>query len=316
MTPVPAAWPLDSVDYAYEIRWEGVRFLAGFESSQLSSYAAQVPSLQALFPELGLLRAALRPDWVLVEGELVAMVDDRPAPLLLQQRLRARSSAEVEALSSTCPATIVLTDILRIGDGWLLDVAWEERREILGRAIHPTSGVRLSPAYRQGAFALELARGLGLEAVIARRLRGRYSPGERSRDLLSVKPLDQTHAVIVGWRTGRATPDLRSLVLGVWRGERLHYAGHTVKPIPADVARRLFQRLIPLERATCPLGEPAVLPTQPHWVDPELVCLVGHTGWTAAGRLRTPEFLELVEGLEPAECKMPVRASVGLRRRA
>src|SRR6185295_5909540 len=49
----------------------------------------------------------------------------------------------VSRLVEQSPAALIIYDILRIGDSWLLDVNWDERRDILTRAVVPTPGARV-----------------------------------------------------------------------------------------------------------------------------------------------------------------------------
>jgi ATP-dependent DNA ligase len=174
---------MTSPRHAYEVRWEGARLLAGLEGRVLRARLGSGQDAAAFFPELRALRAACEPRWALFDGEMVALQDDRASPALLRQRLRLGP----DALGAVA-LTYVVYDVLRIGDSWLLDVPWEERREILTQVLGEHRGVRIAPVCQEGAAAAELCRMWGLGSILAKRLQGNYHPGEMTRDWLAIRP--------------------------------------------------------------------------------------------------------------------------------
>lgn len=301
MLPTPASGPLESADHHYEVKWEGLRVLAGLAGAQLSMRTGSGQDVGPWFPEMCALRAALHPAWVLVDGELVVPQGGTSSLPRLQQRLAAGDLEAAARDAETEPAVFMIFDVLRIGDSWLLDVNWEERRDILTRVVAPSPVVRLSPVAACGTEALAWSREAGLESVIAKRLRGRYIPGERTRDWLSIKPMEVVEAVICGWTEGRGARSgtIGTLLLGVQQGRRLTYIGHTGTGIDAGTLRTLHRDLVRLGRPGCPFSEPPHLNAEPHWVRPELVCRVRHAGWTDAGKMRAPTFMGMVDAASP-----------------
>src|SRR5687767_7682220 len=71
MLASPASGPLDSLEHAYEVKWEGLRTLAGLEGPKLYVRTGTGTDATFWFPELSELRAASQPRWSLVDGELV-----------------------------------------------------------------------------------------------------------------------------------------------------------------------------------------------------------------------------------------------------
>src|SRR4051812_19964024 len=71
MLASPASGPLDSEDHAYEVKWEGLRVLAGIEGPTLQVRTGTGQDGSFWFPELNELRAAAEPRWVLLDGEMV-----------------------------------------------------------------------------------------------------------------------------------------------------------------------------------------------------------------------------------------------------
>ena len=98
---------------------------------------------------------------------------------------------------------------------------------------------------------------------------------------------------------GRRSGRFGSLVLGVWRGGELAYAGNVGTGFTDKVIDDLLAKLRPLEQKESPFP---VVPKMPKvrkadvvWVRPELVCEVEFVEWTHDGRLRAPSFQGLRE---------------------
>lgn len=295
--------PLDSDEHTYEVKWEGFRLLAGLEGPKLFVRTGTGQDGRFWFPELEELRQASEPRWVLVDGEMVRLQGERASVAGLQERVRARTPEAVRSLAQSAPLVYMVYDILRIGDSWLTDVSWDERRDILTRALRPTPHIRIAPTFREGPAALEFARARGLESVVAKKLRGRYTPGEKTRDWLSIRPLETVETVICGWMEGRGARlgSIGSLVLGIRRGDRLEYAGHTGTGIDAQTLHDLLGALEHRRTDRSPFPVAAPISGDVRWVRPELECRVRIQGWTETGHMKGPTFLGLTRPLAGVE---------------
>jgi bifunctional non-homologous end joining protein LigD len=315
MLATTASGPLDSADFGYEVKWDGLRVLVGLEGKGLVLRTAAGQDASFWLPDLASVRAAAEPEWVLLDGEVIVMERGKPSHSRLQGRLQAADGSSVARLTREAPATLIVYDILRIGNSWLLDVSWEERRDILSRAVVARGNVRIPPAYRGGTGALDRARELGLEAVVGKRLRGRYSPGERTRDWLNIKPLEEVEAVVCGWTEGRGarSDTIGTLLLGAFRGGELAYVGHTGTGLDAETLRVLHADLLAGEQPDCPFREVPALPNAAHWVRPEIVCRIRHHGWTDAGKVRSATFVARVGERAPDDCCLPGAEGGALR---
>jgi bifunctional non-homologous end joining protein LigD len=291
MLPTAATGPLESDDHAYEIRWEGQRALIGLEGRVLLARAASGQDCAPWFPELSGVRAAVEPLWALLDAEWIIPERDRASPALLRDRLRLPAAGgAIARAAAAAPAVLIVSDILRIGDSWLLDVPWLERRDILLRAVRPAGVVRLARTFATGAGALAEADRLAQGSLLAKRHKGRYAPGVRSRDWLAIRPPEEVEAILCGWLPGEAEREA-ALLLAVRQGERLVYAGRAVGPHPPGVLAAV--RALPESGGvTIPRG--AAVPGSPRWVEPRLVCRVVHHGLLGSGVLRAPEVRALL----------------------
>lgn len=184
MLATPSAGTVDGASYGIELRWGGLRALVGFEGAAVFCVGTTGQDLLPWFPEVADLRASLEPGWVLVDVELVCFRGGRPDAPALRRRT---AEPAAEALRAEVPARCVVSDVLRIGNSWLTDVAWDERREVLEQIFHPSAAGLLSPAFASQRAALDQGRRLSLTECLAKRRRGRYYPGEQTREWLLLR---------------------------------------------------------------------------------------------------------------------------------
>lgn len=151
--------------------------------------------------------------------------------------------------------------------------------------------------HRGDVQAVSLAH--DLEGVVGKPLASAYYPGQR-RDWIKVKNLRHQEVIICGWKPGRGrrADTVGSLLLGVYDGGRLRYAGHVGTGFTQAMLADLSRRLRPLQTGTSPFATPvpAEHARDAHWTEPRLVGEVTFTEWTSDGSMRHPSW----RGLRPA----------------
>src|SRR5437763_8738983 len=188
-------------------------------------------------------------------------------------------------------------DVLEIDGASVLDLPLTEGRERLAGLLDKRQRtVQISEVFGEGETLLEAAREQGLEGVMAKRPGSRYAEGRRTRDWLKIKTHGRQEFVICGWTRGQGRRSGRfgSLVLGMYRGDELHWVGNCGTGFTDRDIDELLRKLEPLRRETSPL---AVVPKMAKvkkgdvtWVEPELVCEVAFAEWTHDQHLRAPSF--------------------------
>ena len=144
----------------------------------------------------------------------------------------------------------------------------------------------------------------GLEGVVGKPLDSAYHPGQR-RDWIKVKNVKQQEVIICGWKPGegRRADTIVSLLVGIYDGDQLRYAGHVGTGFTADMLDDLMGQLGSLGREENPFG--TKIPDQQargaRWVEPRLVGEVAFAEWTTDGILRQPSWRGLRIDKEPGE---------------
>jgi ATP-dependent DNA ligase len=174
-----------------------------------------------------------------------------------------------------------------------------ERKQLLKDTIAFADPLRFTEHRNDhGVAYFEEACRNGWEGVIAKRADSPYA-SKRSKDWLKFKCGHGQELVIGGFTEPRGTRiELGALLLGVYDGDRLRYAGKVGTGFDRETLRELGARLRGLRREETPFAGTdarAIRERGVTWAQPELVAQVGFTEWTRDGRLRHPRFLGLRE---------------------
>jgi DNA ligase D-like protein (predicted ligase) len=286
-----AAQPFNSDKDLFEVKWDGVRALAGVSDEHWRLWGRGLAEYTERYPELAVLRRL--PAGTVVDGELVVLRDGRPDLAALLSRHQLVHPYKILRASRQTPIRYLLFDILVQRDRSLLGESLNQRRAILAELVQEVQEPLLvfsEGLVGQGQDFFERVVALGHEGIMAKQLSSRYQPGKRSSTWRKIKPVQALACVIVGYTVERS--DLHSLLVATLRQGILCYAGQVrcglTKAVQRDLARRLAQRR---------RSEPVVACPQPGlWVEPELYCLVQCFGWAGSGQLRYPTFQRLVSG--------------------
>jgi bifunctional non-homologous end joining protein LigD len=294
--------PHDDDRYGWEFKWDGVRAIAYVSGGQIRLLSRTGNDMTSSYPELAVLARQVGAP-VILDGEIIAIRHARPDFELLQSRMHVRHPPV--RLIRQAPVQFYLFDLLHHGGQSLLRVPYTGRRERLAELGLDADPVRTPPWYPGGAadiLAASLAN--ALEGVVGKPLASAYHPGQR-RDWIKVKNVRYQEVVICGWKPGqgRRADTIGSLLVGVWDGHRLRYAGHVGTGFTQAMLADLTRRLQPLRRADSPFG--TVMPAQhargAQWVQPELVGEVAFTEWTSDKVLRHPSWRGLRTDKDPGQ---------------
>lgn len=316
MLATTGALPTRQDEWAFEIKWDGVRALCYIEQGTLHMESRNLLDITPRYPELWPLAQtpALANTDAILDGEVVTFdPQGRPSFGLLQQRMHLGNPRDVERHMVDTPVVLLLFDVLWFNGVSLMDKPWRDRRaalESLGAEVANGPSWRVSTAWPgEGTGLLAASRKRGLEGVVAKKMDAPYEAGRRSRCWLKIKNFNRQEVVIGGWLPGSGNREgrLGALVVGYYDDEgRLRFAGKVGTGFTDRMLDEMAERLAPLARDTSPFADKVPWKLV-RYVEPELVADVDFAEWTAGGTMRHPSFKGLRMDKSPREVvKEPV----------
>ncbi|MFT4174998.1 MAG: DNA ligase D, partial [Rhodocyclaceae bacterium] len=293
--------PPQGAGWIYEVKYDGYRMLtrvAGGKRGDIKLTSRNGRDWLGKLPHIvaALKAAGLPACWL--DGEIIVPTRDGSDFQALQN-----------ALSSDSSGVLYMVFDVPFWNGRDLRAApLAERRQALQdvAARLPAEGpIRLSEVVSEdGEAAYGEACRLGLEGLIGKRLDAPYT-ATRSTAWIKLKCRPRQEFVIGGYSEPAGTRSgLGSLLLGMYEGGVLRYAGRVGTGFGVATLDRLIASLKALERPRCPFDKApsqAGRATRVHWVAPKLVAEVSFAGWTSEKILRQASFEGLREDKAPRE---------------
>jgi bifunctional non-homologous end joining protein LigD len=296
MLAKPSSLPRNTDDWAFEIKWDGVRALATVQSGRVRLHGRSGLEMTATYPELRALGASLSMVECVLDGELVAFDDEgRPSFERLQQRINVTGDRHIARLAKAVPVTYQVFDLLFFEGHSTAALSYEDRRTLL-EDLELEGASWATPASHVGAGRemLDFTLQQGMEGVIGKRVDSRYEPGRRTGAWIKVKNTQRVRLAIGGFTLGK---DGRSGHIGaVVLGERqpdgtLRCAGKAGSGLTSDLIDELEALL--QSRETSPFDSGTV-PAGTTFVEPVHDAEIEFTEWTASRTLRHPTFKALL----------------------
>ena len=297
--------------WVYEIKWDGVRALCYIADGKTKLAGRRGTVYDRQYPELDSLATAVKTPTAILDGEICALDEaGRPSFEKLQPRIMASGTSAIARMARSNPVVFIAFDLLYAGGQDLRDLPLIERKERLRALIETTPHLRYSEHFLNGVDELmAAAKAQGLEGVVAKHRDSRYT-GDRTRDWVKLKIRQEQDVVIAGRMAGERPP-FGSLLMGVWDGDRLIFAGSVGSGFDGPLLQKLAARLKPLEIAESPFAESIKFPREVVFTKPELVATVAFHEWTSEGRLRAPVFIRLRDDVDSKECvRAPLAAAI------
>jgi len=277
--------PPSGKGWAHEIKFDGYRLQLRVKDGKVTLKTRKGLDWTEKFQAIADHAAAL-PDGI-YDGEAVAL-DDNGAPDFpaLQAALADGDSEDL---------IFFAFDALFLEGEDLRELSLRERKDrlkaVLKRRAKPLAGqIRYVEHFETaGDAVLQSACRLSLEGVISKHMDGAYRSG-RSQDWTKSK-CRAGHEVVIGGWTG-AKGQLRSLLVGVHRGDHLVYVGRVGTGFGAAVVKRVLPRLEAHAAEKSPFSGPGA-PRKVgdiNWASPDLVAEIEFAGWTGEGMVRQGSF--------------------------
>jgi bifunctional non-homologous end joining protein LigD len=299
---------LDDPERLYELKLDGVRIVADKHGAAVALRYRNGRSGTAAYPEIARAVAALAPERVVLDGEIVAFDDEgRPSFHKLGPRIHAERPLDVLRVQAEVPVTYVVFDVLALGERDLTSVPLAERKAILSRVVQGRGLLRsLDYIAQNGELLMNFCREKRLEGVVAKLRASPYRAGpSRGSDWIKIKCDRDDEFVVVGWMTGKGNRKrLGALCVASFGPDGLRYRGRVGSGLDDATIDALLPRLAALATAEFPgVGGIPAEAKDAHWVTPELVVSVRFQGFTPDAHLRHPVFRGLRTDIEPGACR-------------
>jgi bifunctional non-homologous end joining protein LigD len=294
------ALPPEDGNWAYEIKWDGVRAIAYSRPGELRLESRNLNDITDSYPELGRLNRALSSHSVVLDGEIVAFDGEgRPSFAALQRRMHVASRAQARRLMEGTPVSYIVFDLLWLDGHSVMGLPYRDRRELLmDMALTGESWQTPEHVLGEGGALLEASAAQGLEGVVAKRLDSVYQPGMRSRGWVKVKGTGRQEFVVGGWMPGKGKRkgSIGALLVGVYDEDgALRYVGRVGSGFGERELERLSVLLAPIERPSSPFTAGALPARGAVFSEPRLVVEVEFAHWTEDGNLRAARYQGLRE---------------------
>ena len=282
--------PFSRENWMFEEKYDGIRMLTYKEGSRVSLISRNNINRTERFPQIATAIKDLKPETLLLDGEIVVFDSKGVSRFQLLQR------------SSGNPVYVVFDCLYRNGS----DLRREPlltRRSILESVLDRRNRLRLSEVLGvgDGLEAYRIASNRGLEGVIGKNLNSRYE-GRRSLEWLKVKTHHEQEFVIGGFTAPKGSrEDFGALLLGVYRNDELHYVGKVGTGFNDASLRSLRRKFQPLIQKSSEFVDKIPERGKVTFLKPKLVAQISFTEWTGDDRLRHPVYLGLRNDKKPAE---------------
>ena len=302
MELLPVTHVPEGPEWAYEVKLDGYRAQA-IHGTRLRMLSRRGKDFGSQFTETYRALASAIPVESIVDGELVA--------------LDAQGRPDFQALqnSKTSGASVVFFafDLLTLAGRDLRSLPLRQRQQLLRDSLRTSDLVQVSESFSiPAAQMIAIAREHRLEGVVAKRLNSPYESGRRSGAWQKLCLTQAQEFVVGGFMPGDHGID--SLLVGFYRGRRLHFCASVRAGFVPASRRELYSRLQTLITARCPFGN---VPEQAPgrwgqgltaermkscvWVRPRMVVRCSYQEWTANDHLRRVSYAGVREDIDARE---------------
>ena len=241
---------------AFEYKLDGARIQVHKLDNQVSIYTRRLNDVSASMPEVIESILELPARKLILDGEVIALRNDRtPHPFQVTMRRFGRT-LDVERLRESLPLDAFYFDCLHVDGDDLIDLPAFERFERMSGVVPAAFLIpRLVTADPDAAAGfLEEALAAGHEGLMAKSLDSLYEAGNRGAGWLKIKPAHTLDLVVIAaeWGSGRRRGWLSNLHLaardpGADGENRFVMLGKTFKGMTDKMLEWQTRRLLELE---------------------------------------------------------------------
>lgn len=274
--------PFDSIDYLYELKFDGIRALAYLDNDKTIIKNKRHKDVTNKYPELNNLH--LNSNYrCIIDGEIIVMNNGVPDFYKIQKRSLLQDQLKIDLLSNRHPVTFVAFDIIYLKDDFITNLPLINRKKLLNETINESSHLIISKFIEEkGTLFYNLTKEKQLEGVVAKEKLSKYFLGKRSKVWLKFKIYEEEDLVICGYIIKEN--NTLDIIFGKYKDNNLIYAA----TINSSKNRELileFEKKYPSK----PLFE--IKKENIIWLKPYLVGRVKYMMKSKLGGLRQAVFL-------------------------
>ncbi len=276
--------PSQDEGWMHEMKYDGYRIQAHIKNGVAEFYTRNGLNWSNSFPFLLSATGKFPVQNAILDGEIVVLDSEgRSHFQMLQNSLKSKDDKHLK---------YYVFDLLYLNGKDLRPLPLLERKEMLLELMKDVpDNVVFSEHFMEDSHDFyKTACELKLEGMISKLADSPYSSG-RNDLWTKTKCGARQEFIIGGWtepkggRTG-----IGALLLGVYEGNDLRYAGRVGTGFNQKTLRELRKMLTSLEQKESPFDKKSPKGKDIHWVSAEKVCEVSFSQWTDEGILRTPVF--------------------------
>ena len=236
--------PFNDVGWLFEIKWDGYRAIGSSVKGKTDLYSRNNISFKEKYSLVAEALKDVEHD-VVVDGEIVILDESGNSRFQYLQNWQKYQQGEL---------VYYLFDLLWMDGYDLTQLSLVERKKILQQIIPASNVIRYSDHIEEnGKDFFEVAKQKGLEGIMAKNKNSVYEMDVRSRNWLKIKTAARQEAVICGFTMPRASRQhFGALILGIYKDDKLVYAGHTGTGFTEKTLKETWDKLKPLITDKCP----------------------------------------------------------------
>jgi len=201
-----AAMVQEHGEVAAEYKYDGSRFQFHKAGGNTKMYSRRLEDVTTALPDVIALLDGATTHEVILDGEVIAIKDDRPMPFqsVLRRFRRRHDVAEAKEAIRMVPNVF---DILYLDGNTLIDLPFFERRKILESVVQEFVAPQVAsgdPDVIEKTYHDALAA--GHEGIMIKVRDSPYTPGQRGKNWIKIKPeVDTLDLAVIGaeWGEGK-----------------------------------------------------------------------------------------------------------------
>jgi bifunctional non-homologous end joining protein LigD len=287
-------------DWLYELKFDGYRILAYIEGDSVRLFTRNGNDYTERFQEV----ATSLVEWaggraMILDGEMA--VTDAAGKTDFQALQNYMKNPQAKNL------TYIIFDLLALDGADLRGHRLIERKEILEELLKdaPKNLYYSRHVKGIGKEGFRAACEAGMEGIVGKKADSLYS-GVRNGDWIKLKCDKRQEFVIGGYTlTDKKTKGVSSLLLGVYEGGELVYAGRAGTGLSDFNMKELEGKFTDIKRMEPPFQSPPTPRSNEKitWLEPELVAVIKFAEWTEDNLLRQGSFKGLRTDKNPKDIK-------------